>query len=226
MPPVNEAPGRSLPARLADIRARIRAVGGDADAIRIVAVTKGFGAEEVGSAHAAGLADLGENYAQELVAKAAAAPPGVEWHFLGPIQRNKLARLAPLVSCWHGVDREAAIDALASRRAGATVLLQINATGDPGKHGCEPDALPALAERCQERGLDLRGVMVVGPQGDPAGARAAFQSAARWADRLGLPERSMGMSDDFEIAVEEGATMLRLGRALFGPRQPAESVQR
>jgi hypothetical protein len=130
------------------------------------------------------------------------------------------------VACWHAVDREAAIDALASRHPGATMLLQLNPFGDPRKHGSPPEALPALAARCRERDLDLRGIMVVGAEGDAVRTRAAFQAAAGWADRLGLPERSMGMSDDFEIAVEEGATMLRLGRVLFGPRQPRDSVRR
>jgi PLP dependent protein len=212
--------------RLDDVRARIRSVGGDPDVIRIVSVTKGFGEEEVRAALAAGLVDLGENYAQELIAKAAAVPHGVRWHFLGPIQRNKLPRLAPLVAWWHAVDREAAIDALGLRRAGAAVLLQLNPFGEPGKHGCPPEALPGLAVRCRERDLDLRGVMVVGTEGDPVRTRAAFQVASGWADRLGLPERSMGMTDDFEIAVEEGATILRLGRALFGPREPQDSVRR
>ncbi len=222
--------GGTEPARLAArtqaITERIRAAGGDPASIRIVAVTKGFGPEAVRAAAAAGLTDLGENYAQELSAKAMAAPEGTRWHFLGPVQRNKVARLAPLVSLWHGLDRERAIDALAAHRPGAEVLLQLNPFGDPRKQGCVPEALPSLAERCRERGLDLRGLMVIGPEGDLAGTRGAFRMAASWGRKLGLPELSMGMTDDFEIAVGEGATILRLGRVIFGPRPQRQSVQR
>ncbi|MHB1536261.1 MAG: YggS family pyridoxal phosphate enzyme [Acidimicrobiales bacterium] len=212
--------------RLAEVQERIERAGGDLSRLRIVAVTKGFGPETVRAAVEAGLVDLGENYAQELSLKAATAPPDARWHFLGSVQRNKLARLAPLVSWWHGIDRDAAVDALAARSGRVTVLLQVNASGDPAKHGCRIDEVPALARRCRERGLDLRGLMVVGVAGDRHATRGAFRAVGALADRLGLAERSMGMSDDFEMAVQEGATVLRLGRVLFGPRPGPPGVRR
>jgi pyridoxal phosphate enzyme (YggS family) len=209
--------------RLAAVRARIADVAGPGARVRIVAVTKGFGPDEVAVAAAAGVADLGENYAQELLAKATTAPSGCRWHFLSPPQRNKVARLAPVVELWHAVDRSAAADAIARHRRGARVLIQLNAVGDPARPGCSEADLPALVEHCRHAGLAVEGLMAVGPLGDRDGARIAFGRVAALAGRLGLTELSMGMSDDFDLAVREGSTMVRLGRALFGPR-PGRAV--
>ena len=215
-----------LASRLEDVRDRVAGAGGDPDGVRIVAVTKGFGPETVDAAVAAGLADVGENYAQELVAKAAATESEPQWHFLGPVQRNKVGRLAPLVTAWHGIDRVAAADAVAAARPGVEVLVQVNVTGDAGRPGCSPDEVDTLVHHCRTRPVALTGLMAVGPAGDPARTRDCFRWLARRARRLGLRELSMGMSDDFEVAVEEGATTLRLGRILFGPRPGNTSVQR
>jgi pyridoxal phosphate enzyme (YggS family) len=204
-------------ANLAEVRDRIRAAGGDPERITVVAVTKGFGADAVEAAVAAGLRDIGENYAGEVVAKAAAVS-GVRWHFLGHVQRNKVARLAPLVHLWHGVDRAAAGAAIAARAAGAGVLVQVNVTGDPARNGCPWDGAPALVDELRAVGLDVRGLMAVGPDGDPGAARPLFRRLASLAASLGLAETSMGMSADLEVAVQEGATMVRPGTALFGPR--------
>lgn len=216
--------------RLAGIGRRIESAGGDPGAVRVVAVTKGFGPEAVGAAMRTGLVDVGENYAQELLAKAAAFPPvdgvpragtaaGLRWHFLGAVQRNKVRALAPVVGCWQSVARAVEGEAVARHRPGAAVLVEVDATGQPGRNGCRSAEVPALARHLAGLGLDLRGLMVVAPIG-PDAARAAFRTVRDLADRLGLPERSMGMSDDLELAVAEGSTMVRLGRALFGDRPP------
>jgi pyridoxal phosphate enzyme (YggS family) len=212
--------------RVAEVRRRVVDAGGDPAAIRIVAVTKGFGAGTVEAAYAAGLPDVGENYAQELTAKAAGTAAAVRWHFLGPVQRNKVKRLAPLVSAWHGIDRSGAADAVAAASPGVEVLVQVNVTGDPGRPGCRPEDVDALVQHCRQRPISLTGLMAVAPQGDLDRARACFAWLARRAHQLGLKELSMGMSDDFEVAVEEGATTLRLGRVLFGSRPRVRAVQR
>lgn len=212
--------------RLRDVRERIESRGIDPAAVRVVAVTKGFGVDAVEAAVAAGAPDVGENYAQELLAKAGEAPAGVRWHFLGSVQRNKVRRLGSVVSAWHGVDRPAAGDAIASASPGATVFVEVNVSGAPGRPGCTPSELDALVEHCRGLPLDTAGLMTVAPPGDTGRARECFRWLAGAARRLGLAQLSMGMSDDFEVAVEEGATTLRLGRALFGPRPGRVAVQR
>ncbi len=215
----------SLALRLARIRGRLADIIGDPDRVKVVAVTKGFGVDAVEAAMAAGLADLGENYAQELRAKAPNAPAGVRWHFLGSPQRNKVAGLASLVSLWQGVDRSEVLSALASRSPGAAVLIEVNLGREESKHGCAPADAPDLVRRGLDLGLDVRGLMTVAPR-DRSMAKRCFGSLATLAGRLGLPELSMGMSDDFDLAAAEGATMLRLGRALFGPRSGPMALRR
>ena len=214
-------------ARLEAARRRIEAAGGDPEAVRVVAVTKGFGPEAVVTAAASGLVDVGENYAQELTAKAAAVAPLTEttlrWHFLGALQRNKVRTLAPLVSLWQSVARPEEGIEIARRAPGAEVLVEVDTSGVAGRNGCTPGKTPGLVSELEGLGLAVRGLMTVGPQ-DPDAAAAAFRTVRSLADQLGLVERSMGMSDDMESAVAEGSTMVRLGRALFGdrpPRQPA-----
>lgn len=208
--------------RLEAVRARIAAQSADPASVRVVAVTKGFGPEAVEAALAAGLCDLGENYADELVSKAVAAgsEDGLRptWHFLGPVQRNKVARLAPWVSWWQGVRRIEEGQAIARRRPGATVLVQIDIAGLPGRGGCPPEAVPSLVAALRDEDLDVAGLMAVGPPGPPEEARPGFALLSSLADRLDLPVRSMGMSDDLEVALQEGSTMVRIGRALFGAR--------
>ncbi|MGD0312320.1 MAG: YggS family pyridoxal phosphate enzyme [Acidimicrobiales bacterium] len=220
-------------ARLSDVRRRIDSSSPRPDSVRIVAVTKGFGADAVQAALDAGLADVGENYAEELLAKAALvatgdgtggdgggpAPPSAPvWHFLGAVQRNKVARLAPLVTWWQGVCRPEEGTAIARRRPGSTVLVQIDVAGIAGRGGVPPDRAPELVARLRDEDLDVAGLMAVGPPGPPEGARPGFARLSSLADSLDLPVRSMGMSDDLEVAVAEGSTMVRLGRALFGER--------
>lgn len=213
-------------ARVEDIRTRVARAGRDPELVTIVAVTKGFGSGAVDAAVAAGLYDLGENYAQELVAKATDGPEGARWHFLGPVQRNKVPRLAPLVTAWHGIDRSAAAAAVARAAPGAEIMVQVNVAGVPGKAGCRTEEVEDLVSACRDLPLEVRGLMTIGPAGDVEGTRRCFRWLADKARQLGLSELSMGMSDDFEVAVAEGATTLRLGRVIFGPRPEPGMVQR
>ena len=214
-----------LAARVAEVRERIRAAAPDPDRVTLVAVTKGFGAAVVRDALAAGLADIGESYVQELVAKAdeLAAEPGPagagpRWHAIGRLQRNKVRKAAPHVALWHSVDRLALGAEIARFAPGAAVLVQVNVAGEATKGGCEPAEVPALVDGLADRGLDVRGIMAMAPAGPPEGARPVFNAARELRDRLGLPEASMGMTDDYEVALSEGATIVRVGRGLFGPR--------
>ncbi|HVB93730.1 MAG TPA: YggS family pyridoxal phosphate enzyme [Acidimicrobiales bacterium] len=224
MTPTRVPPG-DIAGRLAELRERIAAASGDPSAVTVVAVTKGFGADAVRAALGAGMVDIGENYADELVAKAAAIggdDPAPNWHFLGAIQRNKVARLAPLVACWQGLSRLEEGRAIAKRRPGARVLVQVDIAGIPGRGGCHPEGVPGLVSALRDEELEVAGLMAVGPPGPPEGSRAGFRSVAVLADRLDLPVRSMGMTEDLEVAVSEGSTMVRIGRALFGDRPPKD----
>jgi PLP dependent protein len=214
-----------LAARVAEVRERIRAAAPDPDRVTLVAVTKGFGAAVVRDALAAGLADIGASYVQELVAKAdeladepGPAGAGPRWHAIGRLQRNKVRKAAPHVALWHSVDRLALGAEIARFAPGAAVLVQVNVAGEATKGGCEPAEVPALVDGLADRGLDVRGIMAMAPAGPPEGARPVFNAARELRDRLGLPEASMGMTDDYEVALSEGATIVRVGRGLFGPR--------
>ncbi len=210
--------------RLAAIQERIERTAPDPAAVTLVAVTKGFGPEAVRTALAAGLVAVGENYADELVAKAAALAddpgPAPEWHYLGAVQRNKVPRLAPLVACWQGVARVEEGLAIARRHPGARVLVQVDVAGIAGRGGVPEDGVAALVAALREEPLDVAGLMAVGPPGPPEDARPGFRRVGRLADDLGLAVRSMGMTDDLEVALSEGSTMIRVGRALFGDRPP------
>jgi pyridoxal phosphate enzyme (YggS family) len=209
----------TVAARLDIVRERIRRAGADPDVITVVAVTKGFGPESVAAAIAAGLADVGENYALDLIAKRASGPPGARWHFIGLIQRNKVRGLAPAVDVWQSVDRLAAGQAIAAHAPKSRVMVEVNTTGEASKGGCRPEQAGELVSALRELDLVVTGLMTVGPAGPPEGARASFAKLATLARQFGLPELSMGMSGDLEVAVQEGATMVRLGTALFGPRR-------
>ncbi len=195
----------------------------DAD-VRIVCVTKAHPPEVAAAAIAAGFTLLGENYAQELRDKAAAlseqvAGAGASWHFIGRLQTNKVRLISDVVGLWQSVDRASLAEQIARRAPeGQRVLVQLDLAGLEGRGGCPPAEAPDLVDRCRDLGLDVRGLMGVGPPGEPEDARAGFRLLARMADDLGLEERSMGMSADLEVAVEEGATLVRVGSALVGPR--------
>lgn len=197
------------------VRERIAAAGGDPERITLVAVTKGFGPEVAVAAAEAGFADLGENYAQELLAKAPVVTQPVRWHAIGRLQRNKVRALAPIVHLWQSVDRLDLGEEIARRAPGAHVLVQVNVSGEPQKGGCAPAGTPDLVHRLGDLGLDVQGLMTVAQAG---AARPGFALLRRLADDLDLPVRSMGMSGDLEDAVAEGTTMVRIGTSLFGAR--------
>jgi pyridoxal phosphate enzyme (YggS family) len=226
----------ALGERIAAARARIAAAaergGRDPAAVLLVPVTKAFAADVARAAYDLGCRDLGENRVQEAAAKAAELPGDVRWHLIGHLQTNKVSRAAPLFSVVHSVDSERVAAALAERRpdglAPLDVLVEVELTGIAGHTGTPVDQLGAVVEAV--RGLPrlrLCGLMTMAPRvRSPELARPTFVRLRRLRDevqeRVGapLPELSMGMSDDFEVAVEEGATIVRLGRTLFGERPP------
>lgn len=209
--------------RLTDVRRRIEAAGGDPETVTVLAVTKGFDRTAVEVALGAGLHDVGENYAQELVAKAEALG-GARWHAIGRLQRNKVRVLAPFVHLWQSVDRPELGAEIARRAPGAAILVQVNVSDEAQKGGAAPRATPALVADLVAEGLDVRGLMAVGADGGPAAAQPGFRVLRELADDLDLPLRSMGMSNDLEAAVSEGSTMVRVGTALFGPRAGPPTV--
>jgi pyridoxal phosphate enzyme (YggS family) len=168
---------RQVSARLAVIRERIASAGGDPEQVTVVAVTKGQPLAAVEAALAAGLVDIGENYAEELLAKSdslAATGDSVarpHWHYLGAIQRRKVPRLAPVVECWQAVSRAAEAETIASRAAASRsqpsgrpqIFVEVDLSGSPTRHGAPPDEVPDLVERALAAGCDVRGLMTVAP---------------------------------------------------------------
>ena len=223
----------ALPDRLARVRAEIvqrQATGGWTHPVTLVAVTKGFGIDAVNAALAAGLTDLGENRIQEAIEKIdASVGRGAVWHMIGHLQRNKARYVPGRFALVHSVDSEPLAGELERRAAEQNVtvrvLLQVNVAGETQKSGCEPAEAPALARAVARHShLTLEGLMTVAPfTEDGAVQRRTFRALRALRDALQgeglwLPALSMGMSGDYGMAVEEGATMLRLGTALFGPR--------
>jgi PLP dependent protein len=208
--------------RLQAVRRRIADAGGDVEAVRIVAVAKTFPPAAIRAAHRAGLVDFGENYADELRAKAVelADEPAIKWRFIGAIQRNKLARLAPYVSCYEGVTRIEEGRDIARRAPDATVFVEVDTTGNPGRNGISPQHAPALVAALRAVPITVDGLMTVAPPGGGAAAENCFRLVAELARDLGLAQCSMGMSADLEIAVGAGATEIRVGTSLFGHRAP------
>ena len=220
--------------RLADVEARIAAAceraGRAPSGVSIVAVTKTFGPEVVAEAASAGLSVMGENRVQEAVQKIPLCPGRLEWHMIGHLQRNKVRQILGLVEWVHSVDSERLLQTI-DRVAGELgrtmpVLLEINVSGESSKHGLAPDAAgPLVAAACGLRNVEVRGFMTIPPFTPDAGdARPYFRALRRLRDTCSrkydveLPELSMGMSNDFDVAVEEGATWIRLGSVLFGRR--------
>jgi pyridoxal phosphate enzyme (YggS family) len=222
-----------LPERLAQIRgeiARRQAAGGWSHAVTIVAVTKGFGPEAVRAALAAGLPDVGENRVQEALEKMSQiSEPGVAWHLIGHLQRNKAKLVPGRFTLVHSVDSGELAQELARRAAAAgtrqRVLVQVNVAGEEQKSGCAPADAPALTRTVAAlESLALDGLMTIAPLTDAVDTqRRTFRGLRQLRDALQeegiwLPTLSMGMSGDYATAVEEGATVIRLGTALFGPR--------
>ena len=222
-----------LPERLALIRAEIarrQAAGGWTHPVSIVAVTKGFGPEAVTAARDAGLPDVGENRVQEALDKMAqVTDPGIVWHLIGHLQRNKAKLIPGRFALVHSIDSLELAEELAKRAAAQglrqRVLVQVNVAGEEQKSGCRPAEAAPLARRIAAlEALALEGLMTIAPLTDaPEVQRPTFRGLRQLRDALqqeGLwvPTLSMGMSGDFATAVEEGATVIRLGTALFGAR--------
>ncbi len=193
----------------------------------VLPVTKTFPIEACLAAFEAGCPDVGENYAQEIVSKLGAVNRPFGVHFIGQLQTNKVRQLAPIISVYESVDRPSLVAELVKRVPGASVLIQVAALSEPGKGGCALAEVPALVATAQEAGLDVRGLMTVGPTiGGPEAARLGFRVVRQLMDRLGLRVCSMGMTDDLEVAVQEGSTQVRVGSALFGERPPTGALVR
>jgi len=222
----------ALPGSLARVRdtvARHQTVGGWSHPVRIVAVTKTHGPQAIRAAAAAGLTDVGENRVQEALEKQAALPDlSVRWHLIGTLQRNKARHAASRFALIHSLDRAdlaAELDRRIAPGQRQAVLVQVNCSDEPQKGGVEPEGLAALLETLRAlAALEVRGLMTMSALTDDAGEqRRAFRRLRELRDveeRRGhrLPELSMGMSGDYPVAVEEGATMIRLGTVLFGER--------
>ena len=210
---------------LARLRTAAERGGHDPARLRIVAITKMWPIAVARAAVGAGLTALGENRVQEAEPKIAALPE-VEWHLVGHLQSNKARRAARSFRVIHSVDSVELLDRLetsAGDGPGPRLLLQVNVTGEESKAGFAPDAVAPLAPRFA--GSDVVGLMTIAQMGStPEEAHATFgrlralRDALEQAGGVGLPELSMGMSDDAEAAAAEGATLVRIGTALFGPR--------
>lgn len=199
-------------------QAAVRA-GRNPASVRLVAVTKGRDPEEIRRfVLAFGDFALGESRVQEALPKQVALP-GQAWHFIGPLQRNKIRfmRHFDLVHSLDGMKTAVALSKRASREGwSAKVLLEVNVSGEAGKHGVSPEVLDELIpELGPLPGIELLGLMTMAPLRGPEEVRPVFAGLSRLADRYNLVERSMGMSNDYTVAVEEGATLVRVGRALF-----------
>jgi pyridoxal phosphate enzyme (YggS family) len=220
----------ALPERLAQVRAEIarrQAAAGWTHAVSIVAVTKGFGPDAVTAAFEAGLADIGENRVQEALEKMdRVTAPGLRWHLIGHLQRNKARAVAGRFDLIHSLDSIELAHELERRSTTVQrVLLQVNVAGESQKSGCTPEAAPGLARQIAALGqLQLDGLMTLAPFTDDEDVqRRTFRSLRALRDTikedgLWLPTLSMGMSADYATAVAEGATVIRLGTVLFGPR--------
>jgi uncharacterized pyridoxal phosphate-containing UPF0001 family protein len=203
---------------LAALRARIAATGRDPMTIRIVAVTKTFGLDAVRAAAANGLDHLGENYVVELESKfAQSRDPDLAWHFLGPLQSNKIHRVASCARVLCTVSRVKELEKIASGPHHPALYVQVDYTGAATRNGALASEVPSLVQRARDLELDVRGLMTVAAP-DPAQARSAFASLEALRVDQGLEVCSMGMTDDMEIACEMGTNELRIGRALFGER--------
>ncbi|ULR41559.1 YggS family pyridoxal phosphate-dependent enzyme [Thermus sp. NEB1569] len=207
-----------LPEVLEAMEAACRRAGRDPKGVRLVAVTKGRSVEEIREKVLRyGSFPLGESRVQEALKKMEVLK--AEWHLIGPLQRNK-AKFAPRFALIHSLDSLRLAEALdrVGEKAGMRlkVLVEVNLGREPRKHGFLEEELPEALARIREmEHLSVLGLMTVPPMGPEAVVRPIFRRLSELADRYGLPERSMGMSDDFPIAIEEGATLVRVGQALF-----------
>ena len=224
----------TLQERIAEVFGRIAAacgrVGRDAEDVTLVAVTKTFGPDAVRMAVDGGLTVLGENRVQEAVQKIPLCPGNLEWHLIGHLQKNKVRHAVRVFSMIHSVDSLELLETVdrVSGESGRVmpVLIQVNVSGERSKFGLSPEGVPDVLERSMTlQNVDVCGLMTIPPIAvDPEASRPFFRKLRGlrdgWREQFGIPLEglSMGMSGDFEVAVEEGATWVRLGAALFGHR--------
>ena len=213
---------RDVAARVAAAAAR---VDRSADEVTLVAVSKGQSVDAIDALYRFGHRDFGENRAQEMAGKAAQLPGDIRWHFVGTLQSNKVRMVRNITWLLHSVDRESLAEAwIKGLGAPPPVLIQVDVGEEAQKGGVAPETLRQLWDRCAELDLTVRGLMTIPPQSDdPVEVRRYFTALRVARDKLAEEtgshlQLSMGMTDDFEIAIEEGASMIRVGRAIFGPR--------
>ncbi|HEY7271014.1 MAG TPA: YggS family pyridoxal phosphate-dependent enzyme [Dehalococcoidia bacterium] len=222
-------PATSLAANVAAVRARIAAAcersGRDPAGVRLIAVSKTMPADAIAAAINAGVTDIGENYVQEAAAKRTVlgrAAAGAVWHLIGHLQSNKVAASIEAFDVIHTVDSLRLAQAIDRRAAHSVpVTLEVNVAAEATKFGFAPDEVAATVAAVSNLGrIDLRGLMTVAPAAEPSVVRSVFRNLRQLARANGLSDLSMGMSGDFEVAIEEGSTMVRIGRAIFGERLP------
>lgn len=224
----------ALATRYETVRARVasaaRRVGRDPARITVVAVSKTVPVDVIAQALAAGVTDIGENRAQELKQKQAVLGRRARWHFIGPLQTNKVNHVVGTTALVHSVDRFGLAEGIAQRASSIGVdqgiLIEVNLAGEPSKHGVGPErVLSLVAELAALPGLDVRGLMAIPPlTRDAESSRGYFRVLRDLGEQVqqvlpGAGELSMGMTRDFETAIEEGATIVRIGEAIFGPRR-------
>ena len=201
--------------RIGDIRETIalRSI----NPVAVVAVTKGFRIEAVRAAIEAGILDIGENYAQEMLKHPGEGDPP-RWHFIGGLQRNKVKKLSDSVYMWQSIDSFALGEEVAKRFETPKLLVQVNMTGSENQGGVSLSQVPVLVEKFQDSGISVEGLMAIGQNADREATLGHFQNLKKLTNLLGLVECSMGMSNDYDLALDAGATILRLGTAIFGNR--------
>ncbi|MDJ0960186.1 MAG: YggS family pyridoxal phosphate-dependent enzyme [Acidimicrobiia bacterium] len=215
--------------RLGEVRARVRAAalrsGREPDDVTLIAVSKAHSVDTILQAYDAGHRDFGENRAQELAEKAPQLPTDIRWHFVGSLQSRKAKQVRPVAAVLHSLDRESLVDVWARGEGPPPpALVQINLAREPQKGGALPEDAAPLVQYAIDRGVQVDGLMAIPP------APEVEEDSRRWFDELAalrrelagrfptLVELSMGMTDDFEVAIEAGSSMIRVGRAIFGPR--------
>jgi len=221
----------TLSDQIAVVKRRIadaaRRSGRSPDSIRLVAVTKAVGPEDVRSAYSAGLTDFGENRWPDAEPRVLAAPQAA-WHFIGSLQKNKVAKVLRHFRWIHSVDNLGLLQAISARteNVSSNLLIEVNVSGEESKHGLFPDALSDLLRAASSiQKVNVVGLMTMAPLVSPEETRPVFRTLRQLLDsansradyREPLRELSMGMTNDFEVAVEEGATIVRIGTAIFGP---------
>ncbi len=203
------------------VAAAAHRVGRDPAEVTIVAISKGRSPEQVQKLYDAGHRHFGENRADEFVDKVSVLPDDIVWHFVGTIQSRKVRHIAPVASWVHSLDRGKLVRTFAEQSGAGRHLIQVNVAGEERKHGIAPEAAGELLAIATDAGLHVAGLMVIPPLPErPEDSRRWFVELRELRDRLATPDvplraLSMGMTDDFEVAVEEGATFVRIGRAIF-----------